>query len=145
MLELYQCLFKIFIMLNSISSKRTKNARESFPLKNQYMMDSTRGEPWQLSQARCPSTCFTYISVHKDSSLYSVPSTETFLHTPTHADTKKIISQIFLSLSLENNEPLSVTRLGNLLHFGQLFKHCDSNYFAQLAHIFREFLKVSKC
>ena len=34
----------------------------------------------------------------------------------------------------------SVTRLGDLLHFGQLFKACGINYFAQNAHIFRQFL-----
>ena len=32
----------------------------------------------------------------------------------------------------------SVTRLADLLHFGQLFKACGNNYFAQIAHIFRE-------
>ena len=35
----------------------------------------------------------------------------------------------------------SVTRLGNLLQFGQLFKACGNNYFAQIAHIL---VKVSK-
>ena len=30
----------------------------------------------------------------------------------------------------------SVTRLGNFLHFGQLFKACGNNNFAQGAHIF---------
>ena len=30
---------------------------------------------------------------------------------------------------------VSVTRLGVLLHFGQLFKDCGNNYFAQIAHI----------
>ena len=34
----------------------------------------------------------------------------------------------------------SVTRLKDLLHFGQLFKACGNNYFAQIAHIFRQFL-----
>ena len=29
----------------------------------------------------------------------------------------------------------SVTRLDNLLHFGQLFKACGDNYFAQITHI----------
>ena len=28
----------------------------------------------------------------------------------------------------------SVTRLGDLLHFVQLFKACGNNYFAQIAH-----------
>ena len=35
---------------------------------------------------------------------------------------------------------ISVTRLGDLLHFGQPFKACGKNYFAQIAHIFRIFL-----
>ena len=35
----------------------------------------------------------------------------------------------------------SVTRLGDLLHFGQLCKACDNNYFAQIAHILRQFLE----
>ena len=35
----------------------------------------------------------------------------------------------------------SVTRLGDLLHLGQLFKACGNNYFVQIAHIFRQFLK----
>ena len=29
----------------------------------------------------------------------------------------------------------SVTRFGDFLHFGQLFKACGNNYFAQIAHI----------
>jgi len=32
-----------------------------------------------------------------------------------------------------------MTRLGDLLHFGQLFKACDNNYFAQIAHILGNF------
>ena len=36
----------------------------------------------------------------------------------------------------------SVTRLGNLLDFGQLFKACGDNYFAKIAHIFRQFLGI---
>ena len=35
----------------------------------------------------------------------------------------------------------SVTRLGDLLDFGQLFKGCDNNYFAQIAHILGIFCK----
>ena len=34
----------------------------------------------------------------------------------------------------------SVTRLGDLLHFGQLFKAGGNNCFAQIAHIVRQFL-----
>ena len=34
-----------------------------------------------------------------------------------------------------------MTRLGYLLHFGQLFKACGSNYFVQISHIIRQFLK----
>ena len=35
--------------------------------------------------------------------------------------------------------PPSVTRLGNLLHFGQLYKACGNNNFAQIAHILGNF------
>ena len=38
----------------------------------------------------------------------------------------------------------SVTRLGDLLDFGQLFKACSNNYFVQIANISRQFLKMSK-
>ena len=39
----------------------------------------------------------------------------------------------------------SETRLGDLLDFGQLFKACDNNKFAQISHILRHFfVKVSK-
>ena len=38
----------------------------------------------------------------------------------------------------------SVTRLGDLLHFGQLFKACGNNYFAQIAHFYGHFCKVVK-
>ena len=34
----------------------------------------------------------------------------------------------------------SVTRLGDLLDFGQLFKGFGNNYFAQILHILRQFL-----
>ena len=34
----------------------------------------------------------------------------------------------------------SVTRLGDLMPFGQLFKACGINYFTLTAHIFRQFL-----
>ena len=34
----------------------------------------------------------------------------------------------------------SVTRLGDFLHFGQLFKAYGNNYFAQIAHSCRQFL-----
>ena len=40
--------------------------------------------------------------------------------------------------------PFSVARLEDLVHFGQLFKADGNNYFAQIDHIFRQFLKVSK-
>ena len=38
----------------------------------------------------------------------------------------------------------SGTRLGDLLHFGQLFKAGEKNYFAQIPHVFAIFVKVSK-
>ena len=36
-------------------------------------------------------------------------------------------------------DPISVTRLGDVLHFGQLYQACGNNYFTQIAHIFRQF------
>ena len=38
----------------------------------------------------------------------------------------------------------SVTWLDDLLNFGQLFKACGNNYFAQIAHIFGNFCKDIK-
>ena len=38
----------------------------------------------------------------------------------------------------------SVTRLGALLHFGQLFKAYGNNYFTQIIHMFIQFLKGFK-
>ena len=38
----------------------------------------------------------------------------------------------------------SVTRLDDLLHFGQLFKACGNNYFSQIAHILDNFSKGVK-
>ena len=38
----------------------------------------------------------------------------------------------------------SVTRLGDLLHFGQLFQASGNNCFTQIAHIFRQFGKGGK-
>ena len=38
----------------------------------------------------------------------------------------------------------SVTRLGDLLHFRQLFKAGGKNYFAQITHIFGNFCKRVK-
>ena len=37
----------------------------------------------------------------------------------------------------EKNIPYSVTRFGDLLDFGQLFKAFGSNYFAKISHILR--------
>ena len=50
-----------------------------------------------------------------------------------YASVLDLIFQEAILLSI----PISVTRLGNLLHFGQLFKACGNN---QFAHIFRQFL-----
>ena len=49
-------------------------------------------------------------------------------------------SGILLLQVLEIELWSSVTRLSDLLHFGQLFKACGNNYFAQIDHIFRQFL-----
>ena len=37
-------------------------------------------------------------------------------------------------------EMTSVTRLGDLLHIGQLYKANGNNYLAQIAHIVRQFV-----
>ena len=37
---------------------------------------------------------------------------------------------------------ISVTRLGDLLNFGQIFKAFGNNYFSQIAHILGKFCKV---
>ena len=50
--------------------------------------------------------------------------------------------QTFDALQLQLPAYYSVTRLGNILHFGQLFKACGINYFAQIAHILVNFCKV---
>ena len=42
--------------------------------------------------------------------------------------------------SLSLSDAIGVTRLGNLLHFGQLFKACGNNYFGQTGNIFMKFL-----
>ena len=44
-------------------------------------------------------------------------------------------------LKLQNHieAMISVTRLADFLDFGQLFKAFGNNYFAQIAHIFRQF------
>ena len=49
-----------------------------------------------------------------------------------------ILSQVDSSFQ----PPFSVTRLGNLLYFGQLFKVCGNNYFAQITHILGNLCKV---
>ena len=41
------------------------------------------------------------------------------------------------------SELSNVTRLGDLLHFGQLFKASGNNYFAQITRILGNFVKVS--
>ena len=57
------------------------------------------------------------------------------------------ISQLYiwkanLNVRSDNNMLLlsSMTRLGDLLHFGQLFKAFGNNYFDQISHILRQFL-----
>ena len=46
----------------------------------------------------------------------------------------------FLKQHLRVLPLFSVTRLGDLLLFGQLFKGGDNNYIAQIDHLFRQFL-----
>ena len=66
--------------------------------------------------------------------LFSAPITSTFLlnrHSHPYAH------QQYLYVKYA-----SVTRLGDLLHFGQLFKACGNNYFAHITHILIQFCKV---
>ena len=68
--------------------------------------------------------------------LFSAPITSTFLlnrHSHPYAH------QQYLYVKYA-----SVTRLGDLLHFGQLFKACGINYFAQIALNLGNFCKVVK-
>ena len=49
--------------------------------------------------------------------------------------------------SLRNGERvvvIRVTRLGDILDFGEVFKAFGNNYFAQISHILRHFVNVSK-
>ena len=43
-------------------------------------------------------------------------------------------------MSFEYWAVVSVTRLGDLLDFGQLFKAFGNKYFAQILHILRQFM-----
>ena len=54
-------------------------------------------------------------------------------------DQGHLLHKLFLQNLMILWEVGSVTRLGDLLHFGQLFKACGNNYFTQIAHIFRQF------
>ena len=53
-----------------------------------------------------------------------------------------LYSMFFYDIGINSMSHLSsVTRLGDLLDFGQLFKVCGNNWFAQITHIFRRFLQ----
>ena len=49
--------------------------------------------------------------------------------------------RFFLSHFLGVFDAGSVTRLGGLLHSGQLFKACGNNYFTEIAQILMQFLQ----
>ena len=51
---------------------------------------------------------------------------------------KVLIIKLHIALSS------SVTRLGDLLDFGQLFKACGNNYLAQIVHILVHYFKGVK-
>ena len=54
-------------------------------------------------------------------------------------------ARLFLLVAKASEHVISMTRLGNLLHFGQPFKAFGKNKFAQISHIVRQsFVKVSK-
>ena len=61
-----------------------------------------------------------------------------------HLDPSRITFHIFYLQGYDKSFYLlvvaSVTRLGDLLDFGQLFKAFGNNYFALISHIFRQFL-----
>ena len=57
-----------------------------------------------------------------------------------------LISATYLEIDIEYQREtfqsvVSVTRLGNLLHFGQLFNASGNNYFAQVTNILGNFCK----
>ena len=52
----------------------------------------------------------------------------------------KVDSKLLFKIEL----PSSVTRLGDLLHFGQLFKACGNNYFAQITPFLGNYCKGAK-
>ena len=54
----------------------------------------------------------------------------------------KLCSEILYEIGLELGS--SGTRLGDLLHFGQLFKANSNNYFAPITHISGNFCKSVK-
>ena len=51
----------------------------------------------------------------------------------------RIISDLIWKYKV-NGQEASVTRSGDLLDFGQIFKTFGNNKFAQISHILREFL-----
>ena len=54
------------------------------------------------------------------------------------------LKTFFENFLFQNVVGASVTRLDDLFHFGQLFKACGNNYFAQIAHILDNFCKGFK-
>ena len=52
----------------------------------------------------------------------------------------RIISVFGFNSSNEKIEREQCDQIGRFLFFGQLFKACGNNYFAQIAHIFRQSL-----
>ena len=72
-----------------------------------------------------------------------------FIPSSGHTADKEFVREILVEVLLEmffdfygQSETTSVTRLGNLMHFVQLFQACGDNYFAQIAHIFRQFVEM---
>ena len=53
-------------------------------------------------------------------------------------DVTTLLSALFITCSIWFK--VSVTRLGDLLDFGQLFKAFGNNQFTQISHILRQFL-----
>ena len=91
----------------------------------------------------CTHTHTPHTYIHRYMYSYSHTSLDTCFHTHTSIDTctqTPSLTHTHSCTCTDTSIDTSVTRLGDLLYFGQLFKACGNNYFAQIANIFRQFL-----
>ena len=97
-------------------------------------------QPW-VRVPSTPSTIYQFIlicAIRKDENKRKEAGIGSFLNCPRHQKSLDTDNKIFPALY----RVTSVTRLGDLLPFGQLFKARDNNSFTQTAYIFRQFFKV---